>query len=76
MASLPEYYLQLNVPTSLVMLLVILTWTSPSRSSAVSNLMREGKLTLYKILKYWNLQENNLEIKKITAEVEVELHNE
>ena len=38
--------------------------------------MREGKLTLHKILKYWNLQENNFEIKKIAAEVEVELHNE
>ena len=75
MASLPEYYLQLNVPTSLVVMLVK-TSRSPSRSSAVSNLMREGKLTLHKILKYWNLQENNFEIKKIAAEVEVQLHNE
>ena len=75
MASLPEHYLQLNVPTSLVVMLVI-TLRSPSRSSAVSNLMREGKLTLHKILKYWNLQENNFEIKKIAAEVEVQLHNE
>ena len=57
MASLPEYYLQLNVPTSLAELLVTLAWTSPSRSSAVSNLMREGNY--YLLLKYWNLQENN-----------------
>ena len=75
MASLPEYYPQLNVPTSLVVMLVV-TSRSPSRSSAVSNLMRKGKLTLQKIMKYWNLQENNFEIKKIAAEVEVELHNE
>ena len=63
MASLPEYYPQLNVPTSLVVMLVV-TSRSPSRSSAVSNLMRKGKLTLQKIMKYWNLQENNFEIKK------------
>ena len=75
MASLLEYYLHLNVPTSLVLLLVV-TWRFPTRSSAASNLTRERKLTLHKKLKYWNLKENDFGIKKITAEVEVEFHNE